>query len=71
MARSFRRIIGRRLINVVITILGIMTLNFMLIHLMPGDPILNIVPRDPKFDARQTRAFLESLGGSAPEAVED
>ena len=49
-ARSFRRIIGRRLINVVITILGIMTLNFALIHFMPGDPILNMVPRDPKFD---------------------
>jgi peptide/nickel transport system permease protein len=49
-SRSFRRIIGRRLINVVITILGIMTLNFVLIHFMPGDPILNMVPRDPKFD---------------------
>jgi peptide/nickel transport system permease protein len=49
-ARSFRRIIARRMINVVITIIGIMTLNFLLIHLMPGDPILNMVPRDPKFD---------------------
>ena len=49
-ARSFRRIIGRRMINVVITILGIMTLNFLLSHLMPGEPILNMVPRDPKFD---------------------
>ncbi len=49
-ARSFRRIIGKRVINVVITILGIMTLNFALIHFMPGDPILNMVPRDPKFD---------------------
>ncbi len=48
--RSFRRIIARRLVNVVITIFGIMTLNFLLIHLMPGEPILNMVPRDPKFD---------------------
>lgn len=50
MARSFRRIIARRLVNVVITIFGIMTLNFLLIHMMPGDPILEMVPRDPKFD---------------------
>ncbi|MGQ9588399.1 MAG: ABC transporter permease [Thermoplasmata archaeon] len=48
--RSFRRIIARRLVNVVITIFGIMTLNFLLIHMMPGEPILNMVPRDPKFD---------------------
>lgn len=48
--RSFRMIILRRLVNVVITIFGILTLNFLLIHLMPGEPILNMVPRDPKFD---------------------
>lgn len=32
---------------------------------------ISVEARDPKFDARQTRAFLESLGGSAPEEVED
>lgn len=37
------------MINVVITIFGIMTLNFLLIHMMPGDPIANVVPKDPKF----------------------
>jgi len=47
--RSFRWIIAKRMINVVITILGIMTLNFVLIHAMPGDPVLNMVPKDPKF----------------------
>ena len=48
--RSFRGMMLRRVVNIVITILGIMTLNFFLIHLMPGDPVLNMVPRDPKFD---------------------
>jgi len=48
--KSFRRMLGRRLINVVITIFGIMTLNFLLIHMMPGNPIDNMVPKDPKFD---------------------
>jgi peptide/nickel transport system permease protein len=47
--RSFRWIIAKRMINVVITIFGIMTLNFLLIHMMPGDPISNVYPRDPKF----------------------
>ncbi len=47
--RSFRWIIAKRMINVVITIFGIMTLNFLLIHMMPGDPIANVVPKDPKF----------------------
>jgi peptide/nickel transport system permease protein len=48
--RSFRRYVAKRLVNVVLTILGIMLLNFFLIHLMPGDPALQLVPRDPKFD---------------------
>ena len=37
--------------NVALTILGIMILNFLLVHLMPGDPTAQLVPRDPKFDA--------------------
>jgi len=49
--RSFRWVIAKRMINVVITVFGIMTLNFVLIHAMPGDPISNIVPKDPKFPA--------------------
>jgi len=47
--KSFRWIIAKRMINVVITIFGIMTLNFLLIHMMPGDPIANVIPKDPKF----------------------
>jgi peptide/nickel transport system permease protein len=43
-------VLTRRLINVVITIFGILALNFFLIHAMPGNPIDNMVPRDPKFD---------------------
>lgn len=37
------------MINVIITIFGIITLNFLLIHGMPGNPTANIVPKDPKF----------------------
>ena len=48
--RSFRRIIAKRLVNVVLTCIGIMILNFMLIHFMPGDPINNVIPHTSKFD---------------------
>jgi peptide/nickel transport system permease protein len=48
--RSFRKYVAKRLVNVALTILGIMILNFFLIHLMPGDPSLQMIPRDPKFD---------------------
>jgi len=49
-SRTFRRMMIKRSINVVITIFGILTLNFLLIHMMPGDPIHNMVPRNPKFN---------------------
>jgi peptide/nickel transport system permease protein len=48
--KSFRRIILKRLVNVVITIFGVIILNFFLIHWMPGDPIQNVIPKNPKFD---------------------
>jgi len=41
--------VARRLVNAGITIFGIICLNYLLIRLMPGDPSLSIVPRDPKF----------------------
>ena len=49
-AKSLRKVLLKRVVNVVITIFGILTLNFALIHAMPGDPIHNMVPKDPKFD---------------------
>jgi len=49
-SRSFRMVMLKRSINVVVTIFGILTLNFFLIHAMPGDPIHNMIPKDPKFD---------------------
>jgi peptide/nickel transport system permease protein len=59
--KSFRRIIGKRLVNVALTIIGIMVLNFFLIHLMPGDPIDNVIPRNPKFDISLKWALMEKF----------
>lgn len=66
---SFRKMILRRSINVVITIFGIMVLNFLLVHAMPGDPILNMVPRDPKLDPAYKEALIDKfhLNDSLPE----
>jgi len=67
--RSFRKMLVKRLINVVITIFGIMTLNFALIHFMPGDPILNMVPKDPKLDPAVRESLISefNLEASLPE----
>ena len=66
---SFRRMMVKRSINVVITIFGIMTLNFLMVHAMPGDPILNMVPRDPKLDPAYKQALIDKfdLTASLPE----
>ncbi len=59
--RSLRKMLVKRSINVVVTIFGIMTLNFALIHLMPGDPILNMVPRDPKLDPAVKESLIDKF----------
>src|SRR4030066_75056 len=69
--RSFRWIIAKRIINVFLTIVGIMILNFFLIHLMPGDPITNMIPRSPKFDVSLKWELQEKfhLNDSMPEQL--
>ena len=64
--RSFRWIIIKRMINVVITIFGIMTLNFLLIHMMPGDPIANVIPKDPKFPIALREQLIEKFHLNKP-----
>lgn len=66
---SFRKMLLKRSVNIVITIFGIITLNFLLIHAMPGDPILNMVPRDPKLDPSYKQDLIDKfdLNSSLPE----
>lgn len=54
------------MINVVITIFGIMTLNFLLIHMMPGDPIANVIPKDPKFPIALREQLIEKFHLNKP-----
>lgn len=59
--RTLRRMVLKRSINVFITIFGIITLNFLLIHFMPGDPIHNMIPRDPKFNPQIKWDLIEKF----------
>lgn len=69
--KSFRRMIAKRLINVILTVFGIMILNFCLIHFMPGDPINNVIPRTSKFDPALKWELKEKfhLNASLPEQL--
>lgn len=44
---SFRRVLGKRVVNAFITIILIMTLNFLLFRVMPGDPAVLMLNRSP------------------------
>jgi peptide/nickel transport system permease protein len=47
--KSSRRIVARKILNSLITIFLVIVLNFVLFRMMPGDPLLYMVPNDPKF----------------------
>lgn len=44
---SFRRVLAKRVVNAFITIVLIMTLNFVLFRVMPGDPAVLMLNRSP------------------------
>src|SRR3970282_1568456 len=44
------RIVARRLINALVTIFGIIVLNYVLVRMMPGDPAVVIAPRLPGYE---------------------
>ncbi|HIH00821.1 TPA: ABC transporter permease [Thermoplasmata archaeon] len=64
--KSFRKMILKRSFYVVLTIFGIITVNFLLVHLMPGDPIHNMIPRDPKFNYAIREQLIDKFHLDAP-----
>ncbi len=54
--KSFRQVLPRRVFNAFLTIVLIMVVNFMLFRIMPGDPALLMLPRNPDQD---TQALYE------------
>ena len=64
--KSFRSVILKRSFFVVLTIFGIITVNFLLVNLMPGDPIHNMIPRDPKFNDEIRYQLIDQFHLDAP-----
>ncbi len=64
--KSFRKVILKRSFFVVLTIFGIITVNFLLVNLMPGDPIHNMIPRDPKFNDEIRYQLIDQFHLDAP-----
>ena len=63
---QLRKVIIRRIINAVITIFGIMTLNFFLIRGM-GDPSLFLTPHDPNADEELVKQNCVEFGLCSPD----
>jgi len=61
--KSFRQVLPKRVFNAFLTILMIMMLNFMLFRVMPGDPALLMVPRNPDQDTEALyQANVDRMG---------
>jgi len=56
----------KRSIYVILTIFGIITVNFLLINFMPGDPIHQMIPKDPKFNYEVRDRLIEKFHLDAP-----
>lgn len=59
---SFRRVLGKRIINAFVTIIMIMILNFALFRIMPGDPAALMTPRDPRVSEAVYWRNVEKMG---------
>ncbi len=62
MGKPFRRILARRLFNAFITILLIMSLNFVLFRMVPADPALLMLNKDPQSTEAQYWYNVEVMG---------
>jgi len=64
--RSVRAVVFRKLINAVITILIVLTLNFVLFHVMPGNPVKMMIPQKPNIDPSYVDMMMKKFGLDQP-----
>jgi peptide/nickel transport system permease protein len=65
--KSFRRVLPKRVFNAFLTILMIMIVNFLLFRVMPGDPALLMLPRNPDQDTDALyQANVDRMGLDKP-----
>jgi peptide/nickel transport system permease protein len=64
--RSYRRILARKVLNAIITIFIVLTLNFILFHVMPGNPIRMMIPQKPNIDPSYVDMMIKKFGLDQP-----
>ena len=66
MAKSTRRVIARKVLNSLVTLLLVLMLNFFLFRVMPGDPIKMVIPNDPKIPNEYIEKLIEDFALDEP-----
>jgi len=64
--RNSRRIVIRKLMNSLVTILLVLILNFLLFRVMPGNPLHTIVPQDPQIPEAYKQKLIDKYGLDDP-----
>ena len=70
MAKSTRKVIARKVLNSLITLLLVLMLNFVLFRVMPGDPIKMVIPNDPKISNEYIEKLMEDFALDEPMYVQ-
>jgi peptide/nickel transport system permease protein len=68
--QQFRTYIGKRVIYVAITVFLILTFNFILFRVMPGDPTLSVIPKGVAPDSDAFNLLREHYGLDQPKIVQ-
>ena len=63
---SFRAIILRKIANSIVTILIVVSLNFVLFRVMPGNPIRMMIPQKPNIDPAYVDKMMDKFGLDEP-----
>jgi len=64
--RNVRRILTRKVLNSLVTILLVLILNFFLFRVMPGNPLQFIVPQNPEIPEEYKEKIIDKYGLDEP-----
>jgi peptide/nickel transport system permease protein len=64
--RSVRWILFRKVVNALITLFIVIALNFVLFHVMPGNPVRMMIPQKPNIDPAYVDRMMEKFGLDQP-----
>jgi peptide/nickel transport system permease protein len=65
-ARSARAVVGRRVLNAVVTLFLVLILNYLMFRVMPGNPIRMLIPQDPSIGQDYIDAQIHRYGLDQP-----